>query len=67
MCLRGQHTLERKEKWSCRESVWPHFITHTLFFFLDRVSLCSLGLPGTLSADQADLELKRDPRSGACF
>jgi hypothetical protein len=27
-------------------------------FFQDRVSLCSLGCPGTLSVDQADLELR---------
>jgi hypothetical protein len=34
------------------------------FYFLDRVSLCNLGCPGTHSVDQAGLEL-RDPLASA--
>jgi hypothetical protein len=33
------------------------------FVFRDRVSLCSLGCPGTHSVDQADLELRNLPAS----
>lgn len=33
------------------------------FFFQDKVSLCTPGCPGTLSVDQAALELKRSPTS----
>jgi hypothetical protein len=29
-----------------------------IYLFLDRVSLCSLGCPGTHSVDQADLKLR---------
>jgi hypothetical protein len=39
-----------------------------LFFFLvfqDRVSLCSLGCPGTHSVDQAGLELRNPPASAS--
>jgi hypothetical protein len=34
-----------------------------LFVFRDRVSLCSLGCPGTHSVDQAGLELRNPPAS----
>jgi hypothetical protein len=33
--------------------------------FRDRVSLCSLGCPGTHSADQAGLELRNPPASAS--
>ena len=33
------------------------------WFFRDRVSLCSLGYPGSLSVDQVGLELKNLPAS----
>jgi hypothetical protein len=37
-----------------------------LFFFpRDRVSLCSLGCPGTHSVDQAGLELRNPPASAS--
>jgi hypothetical protein len=32
-------------------------------FFQDRVSLCSLGCPGTYSVDQAGLKLRNPPAS----
>jgi hypothetical protein len=35
------------------------------FFFRDRVSLCSLGCPGTYSVDQAGLELRNLPVSAS--
>jgi hypothetical protein len=35
------------------------------FFFLDRVSLCSPGCPGTHSVDQAGLELRNPPASAS--
>jgi hypothetical protein len=35
-----------------------------LFFFRDRVSLCSSGCPGTHSVDQAGLELRNPPSAG---
>jgi hypothetical protein len=35
------------------------------FFFLDRVSLCSPGCPGTHSVDQAGLELRNLPASAS--
>jgi hypothetical protein len=35
------------------------------FVFLDRVSLCSLGCPGTHSVDQAGLELRNPPASAS--
>jgi hypothetical protein len=34
-----------------------------VWFFRDRVSLCSPGCPGTHSVDQADLELRNLPAS----
>jgi hypothetical protein len=34
-----------------------------VFVFLDRVSLCSPGCPGTHSVDQAGLELRNPPAS----
>jgi hypothetical protein len=37
----------------------------TFFFFWDRVSLCSLGCPGTHSVDQAGLELRNLPASAS--
>jgi hypothetical protein len=40
----------------------------SLFFFLvfrDRVSLCSLGCPGTHSVDQAGLKLRNPPASAS--
>jgi hypothetical protein len=36
-----------------------------LFFFRDRVSLCSSGCPGTHSVDQAGLELRNLPASAS--
>jgi hypothetical protein len=36
-----------------------------LFFFRDRVSLCSPGCPGTHSVDQAGLELRDPPASAS--
>jgi hypothetical protein len=36
-----------------------------LLFFRDRVSLCSLGCPGTHSVDQAGLELRNLPASAS--
>jgi hypothetical protein len=45
--------------------------THLFFFFFfflvfrDRVSLCSLGCPGTHSVDQAGLELRNSPASAS--
>jgi hypothetical protein len=36
-----------------------------LFVFRDRVSLCSLGCPGTHSVDQAGLELRNPPASAS--
>jgi hypothetical protein len=36
-----------------------------LFVFQDRVSLCSLGCPGTHSVDQAGLELRDPPASAS--
>ena len=33
--------------------------------FRDRVSLCSLGCPGTQSVDQAGLELRNPPASAS--
>ena len=36
-----------------------------LFVFLDRVSLCSSGCPGTHSVDQAGLELRNPPASAS--
>jgi hypothetical protein len=35
------------------------------FFFRDRVSLCSLGCPGTHSVDQAGLKLRNPPASAS--
>jgi hypothetical protein len=35
------------------------------FFFRDRVSLCSLGCPGTHFVDQAGLELRNPPASAS--
>jgi hypothetical protein len=44
-----------------------HFIGFFFFFsfFRDRVSLCSLGCPGTHSVDQAGLELRDLPASAS--
>jgi hypothetical protein len=39
------------------------FFCFVLFFFWDRVSLCSPGCPGTHSVDQAGLELRNSPDS----
>jgi hypothetical protein len=36
-----------------------------VWFFWDRVSLCSLGFPGTYSVDQAGLELRNLPVSAS--
>jgi hypothetical protein len=46
------------------------FVCLFLFFVLvlvfgDRVSLCSLGRPGTLSVDQAGLKLRNSPASAS--
>jgi hypothetical protein len=50
----------------CRLSLsWTHFPQINwglnLFYFRDRVSLCSPGCPGTHSVDQAGLELRNSP------
>jgi hypothetical protein len=42
-----------------------HFELRVLFCFRDRVSLCSPGCPGTLSVDQAGLELRNPPASAS--
>jgi hypothetical protein len=41
------------------------FVWGIFFFFLVRVSLCSLGCPGTHSVDQADLKLRNLPASAS--
>ena len=41
------------------------FIYLFILGFRDRVSLCSAGFPGTLSVDQADLELRELPVSAS--
>jgi hypothetical protein len=41
------------------------FVLFCLDFFLDRVSLCSPGCPGTHSVDQAGLELRNPPASAS--
>ena len=41
------------------------FLSFFLFFFWDRVSLCSPGCPGTHSVDQAGLELRNPPASAS--
>jgi hypothetical protein len=41
------------------------FFFFFFFFFRDRVSLCSLGCPGTHSVDQAGLELRNPPASAS--
>jgi hypothetical protein len=46
----------------------PNTLYLALFFFLvfqDRVSLCSLGYPGTHFVDQASLELRNPPASAS--
>jgi hypothetical protein len=43
--------------------MYTDFFVVVLFFFLDRVSLCSPGCPGTHSVDQAGLELRNRPSS----
>jgi hypothetical protein len=41
------------------------FFLFCFWFFRDRVSLCSLGCPGTHFVDQADLELRNPPASAS--
>jgi hypothetical protein len=41
------------------------FLYFILFFFQDRVSLCSPGCPGTHIVDQAGLELRNLPASAS--
>jgi hypothetical protein len=41
------------------------FFLSVCFVFRDRVSLCSLGCPGTHSIDQAGLELRNPPASAS--
>jgi hypothetical protein len=41
-----------------------HIYNYT-FFFLDRVSLCNPGCPGTHSVDQASLKLRNPPASAS--
>jgi hypothetical protein len=41
------------------------FLSVRIFFFQDRVSLRSLGCPGTHSLDQADLKLRNSPASAS--
>jgi hypothetical protein len=41
------------------------FCLFVLFFFRDRVSLCSPGCPGTHFVDQVGLELKNPPASAS--
>jgi hypothetical protein len=45
--------------------MYTDFFVVVLFFFLDRVSLCSPGCPGTHSVDQAGLELRDPPASAS--
>jgi hypothetical protein len=42
-----------------------NYVRPFFFFFLDRVSLCSPGCPGTHSVDQARLELRNPPASAS--
>jgi hypothetical protein len=48
-------------------NIWYFFLCLfvCLFVFQDRVSLCSLGCPGTHSVDQAGLELRNLPASAS--
>jgi hypothetical protein len=49
---------------SCQLSLFVGFFLFVcLFVFRDRVSLCSLGCPGTHFVDQAGLELRNPPAS----
>jgi hypothetical protein len=41
------------------------YVLILIFFFQDRVSLCSPGCPGTHSVDQAGLELRNPPASAS--
>jgi hypothetical protein len=45
--------------------VLKQYIFFFFCFFLDRVSLCSPGCPGTHSVDQAGLELRNPPASAS--
>jgi hypothetical protein len=44
---------------------FPVFFFFVVVVFQDRVSLCSLGCPGTHSVDQAGLELRNPPASAS--
>jgi hypothetical protein len=49
--------------WGCSASTLNS--KSTALLYSDRVSLCSLGCPGTHSVDQADLELRNLPASAS--
>jgi hypothetical protein len=55
--------------WSCHKLQVEKFFLFVLFClfvcFQDRVSLSSLGCPGTYSVDQAGLELRDPPASAS--
>jgi hypothetical protein len=52
--------LKFKKQFPVQFITWP-----PPFFFQDRVSLCSLGSPGTHFVDQAALELRNPPASAS--
>ena len=62
---------ESTVKWDHRVTDWAGRgyceVGHvqTLFFFRDRVSLCSSGCPGTYFVDQASLKLRNLPASAS--
>ena len=58
LALRNQYLCQTSGyRW---KTLWFFF---PFWFFRDRVSLCSLGYPGSLSVDQVGLELKNLPAS----
>jgi hypothetical protein len=48
-----------------RTSVFVVVVVVVVVVFRDRVSLCSLGCPGTDSVDQAGLQLRNPPASAS--
>ena len=61
ICIQLIH-LSRAFLWEAHTHALLYALFSLLYFFLsqDRVSLCSLGFPGTRFVDQAGLELVRD-------
>jgi hypothetical protein len=54
------HTKHKRKKQKRNFILFIYFLV-----FQDRVSLCSLGCPGTHSVDQAGLELRNPPASAS--